>query len=295
MIRVALNGGLGNQLFQYAAAKTLAVKHNTSLGLDVIPLYSKLQVSSLATYRKLELDVFCIEAQRNEMLFRNKYLYPLSKTHFFLNRLYNSWKFTYFKEKDFSFDSSVLELPDNTYLDGHFQSEKYFKPIEEIIRNECRFKQPLYGKNREWESIIANNASVSVHIRRGDYVSLQKNLQKHGATSLEYYQKAVGLMAAKIHQPLFFIFTDDVPWVRAHFKLDFPFHIIDNNTTAESSHLDMQLISLCRHHIICNSTFSWWGAWLNNKADKIVMAPEKWFADPSINSKDIYPSDWIKL
>lgn len=295
MIRVALNGGLGNQLFQYAAAKTLAVKHGTSLEFDVIPLYSKLQLSALATYRKPELDVFCIEAQTNGMLFKNKFLYPLSKTQFFLNRFYNRWKFNYYMEKDFAFDGSVMELPDNTYLDGHFQSERYFKPAEEIIRKECRFKRPLTGQNSEWEKLINNAVSVSVHIRRGDYVALQKNIQKHGTTSPEYYKKAVSYIAEKINQPVFFIFTDDVPWVREHFTLDFPFHIIGNNTTADSSHLDMQLMSFCRHHIICNSTFSWWGAWLNNKSDKTVIAPEKWFADPSINSKDIYPPDWIKL
>ncbi len=295
MIKVALNGGLGNQLFQYAAAKTLAVKHGTSLEFDVVPLYSKLQFSSLATYRKPELNVFCIEAQMNEMFFKNKFLYPLSKTQFFLNRFYNKWKFHYYKENDFAFDASVLDLPDNTYLDGHFQSEKYFKTAEDIIRKECRFKKPLNGKNSEWEKAIKNAASVSVHIRRGDYVALQKNRQKHGATSPEYYQKAINCILEKVEQPVFFIFTDDVPWVRTHFRLDFPFHIIDNNSDAESSHLDMQLMSLCRHHIICNSTFSWWGAWLNNKTDKMVIAPQKWFADSSINSKDIYPPDWIKL
>ncbi len=295
MIKVALNGGLGNQLFQYAAGRALSVVNNTELCFDIIPLYSKLQLSTLASYRKFELDVFSIQANTNDFFFKNKYLYPIGKLQFFLNRYYNRWKYSYYRETDFAFDPVVLEMPDNTYLDGHFQSEKYFKSIESIISKELTFKLPLTDENNFWKQKIENSLAVSIHIRRGDYASLQKNLRKHGVVPLDYYYRAIRYLSAKITNPVFFIFTDDTDWVKDNFKCDFPFYIIENNNHAETSYADMHLMSLCSHQIIANSTFSWWGAWLNANPEKIVIAPENWFVDSSIDSKDIYPPEWIKL
>lgn len=295
MIKVALNGGLGNQLFQYAAGRALSVKHKTNLFFDVIPLYSKLQLKNIATYRKYELGIFSIDAQKNDLPFKGKLFYPLAKTLYFTDKLVNKLHHHYFEEKDFSFDAAVLIQPDNTYLDGHFQSEKYFKKIENIIRKELIFRNPLSETNAAWKKKIENSNSVSIHIRRGDYVLLQKNVQKHGVTSPEYYDRAIAYIADKISHPHFFVFTDDVNWAKENFKTNYPFEIVDSNQTPETSYIDMQLMSLCRHNIICNSTFSWWSAWLNANPQKMVIAPSNWFADSAINSKDIYPSDWIKL
>lgn len=295
MIKVALNGGLGNQLFQYAAGKALALKHNVPLSLDLIPLNSKLKWKGLATYRKYELDIFSIEAEINHPSFTNKYLYPLAKANYFITRLTNQFMFNYVKEKSFEFDATLLQQPDNTYLDGHFQSEKYFKSVESVLRKELMFKRQLSGQNEQWADKIQQTNSVSLHIRRGDYLLNAKNLNKHGLTSIEYYQRAIEFMLAKIEHPVFFIFTDDINWVKESFKMDSPFYVVDNNRTSDTSYLDMHLMSLCKHNIICNSTFSWWGAWLNPDPQKVVIAPEQWFADTSINSTDIYPSEWIKL
>lgn len=295
MITVALNGGLGNQMFQYAAARTLAIKHNTTLLLDIIPLYSKLQLNKIATYRKFELEIFPIKATTNQPLFIHKYLYPLAKSHFYINRIIQQQKQHYVKESSFEFDSTILMQPNNSYLDGFFQSEKYFKSIEPTIRSEFTFKHPLEDVNKIWLEKIQKHHAVSVHIRRGDYLLNQKNLNKHGITSERYYEKAIDYIASVVEEPYFFVFTDDVSWVKSYFKINFPFEIIDDNQTADTSHLDMQLMQACKHNIICNSTFSWWGAWLNSNPQKIVIAPQQWFADTSINSKDIYPSDWIKL
>jgi hypothetical protein len=294
MIKVALNGGLGNQLFQYAAAKALALKNDTDVFFDLLPLYSKLQVSSLATYRNFELDAFGIHAGHNNAWFKNRFLYPVAKIQFFLNRELNHLKYNYYREKAFSFDADVLQQPDNTYLDGHFQSEKYFKGCEEAIRRELCFRHPLTGKNAAWKERIENSNAVSVHIRRGDYASISKNLKKHGLVSPAYYRQAMQYMVSEFSGASFFIFTDDKAWVQQHFQSVFPFQMVDSNA-AEQSFNDLHLMSLCKHHIICNSTFSWWGAWLNSSGYKTVIAPAKWFSDPSINSDDIYPPEWIKL
>lgn len=295
MIKVALNGGLGNQLFQYAAGRALAEKHQTTLCFDLLPLYSKLQFQQLATYRRYELDVFCIQADKEEVLLRHKLLYPIVKSQYYLSRGLNHLRYHYFKEKDFAYDASLLQQPDNSYLDGHFQSEKYFKSIEPLIRKELQFKEALMGENLDWKQKIGSTNAVSLHIRRGDYAALKKNLSKHGLTSMDYYQRAIDYIAEKVSDPHFFIFTDDHDWVRAHFSMRFPHAVVDANTDPGTAYFDMHLMSLCKHHIICNSTFSWWGAWLNNKPGKLVVAPEQWFADRSINSGDIYPPEWIKL
>lgn len=295
MIRVALNGGLGNQMFQYAAAKSLAVKNNTTVSFDLIPLYSKLQIKNKATFRQFELDVFSIDAKKNKPYFLNKYLYPLAKSVFYLSRLFNKMRFNFYSEKSFEFDNAFFNQQDNTYLNGHFQSEKYFKEIEAIIRKELVFRNQLTDKNLIWKSKIENCNSVSIHIRRGDYVLLQKNLNKHGVASLEFYQKAVQLITHKINEAYFFVFTDDISWVKDNFSIAGPYEIIDNNNSPKTSYMDMQLMSYCKHNIICNSTFSWWAAWLNNNPEKLVIAPDKWFEDSTINSKDIYPPEWIKL
>ncbi len=227
MIKVALNGGLGNQLFQYAAGKALAIRNNTELCLDVIPLYSKLQWNKIATYRKYELDVFSLHAIKNEFRLKHRYLYPLAKTCYFLNKQLSKVRFHYFRERDFSFDEMVLSLPDNTYLDGHFQSENYFKEIEPVIRKELLFSVPLTGQNIDWKEKMQHSESVSIHIRRGDYLALQKNLDKHGITSSAYYQDAIDYMASKLQKPVFYIFTDDVKWVKENFRTHFSFCIID--------------------------------------------------------------------
>jgi hypothetical protein len=295
MIRVALNGGLGNQMFQYAAGRALSEVNNTGLILDLIPLQSKLQAKHLATFRKFELDVFTIDASFNNPDFKHKYLYPLAKVNFYLNIAISKIKYNYFKEKSFEFDAALLSQPDNTYLEGHFQTEKYFKNIEHLIRNELKFNDKLCGKNVHFKNKIESCNAVSIHIRRGDYLLNKMNFTKHGITSLNYYYNAVNYIASKIEAPEFFVFTDDLKWTKENFTVDFPFEIIDENTAPETSHLDMHLMSLCKHNIICNSTFSWWSAWLNGNPHKIVIAPLKWFEDSSINSKDIYPSEWIKL
>lgn len=295
MIKVMLSGGLGNQMFQYAFARTLSIKHNTTLVLDTSYLQSKLPFSKLATQMKYELGVFDIEAKVETNYFSGKYLYPFAKAEYLLKKKLNKIRLDTITESDFSFQKELFNSSDNSFIRGNFQSEKYFIEIEKIIRQEFQFKPTLKEENLVWKQQIENSNAVSIHVRRGDYISLKQNVHKFAQIPIVYFQKAINHIASKIENPVFFVFSDDIDWVKRELKTEFPVHFISNNNTKQTSYIDMQLMSLCKHNIICNSTFSWWGAWLNSHPDKMVIAPQQWFADNSINSKDIYPLKWIKL
>ena len=295
MIRVLLSGGLGNQLFQYALGRMLSLKHQTQLTLDLTFVNSKLQVDQLATYRRYELEVFDLPVRTIDLWLKGKYLYPISKTEHWLRKFIGKNTYHYLQENNAGLNERILNAPDNSFLEGFFQSEKYFLSISDILRKDLEFKRPLSGTNLELSNEIREKNSVSVHFRRGDYARLSKNLQKHGVTTMDYYQKAVARISSVIDNPEFYIFTDEPDWVQKNFEIKFPFKIVASNQTPDNAWIDMQLMSQCRHNIICNSTFSWWGAWLNSHPDKITIAPGQWFADPSINASDILPDSWIKL
>ena len=294
MIVVQLRGGLGNQMFQYAFGKCLATKNNTSLSLDTSFLQSKLPIKKWATQMQYELHIFDVQADLKKNLFTsNLFLYPIAKTEYLIRTKLIERKFSLLTETDFGCSAEFLTAGDNRYLIGNFQSEQYFKEIESQIRKDFTFKASLNTTNSQWAENIKNCNSVSIHIRRGDYISINRNAKKFAAIPIKYYSDAVEIMAKKINQPVFFLFSDDIKWAKENIQVDYPVHFVQNNTNSAGD--DMRLMSYCKHHIIANSTYSWWGAWLNGNPDKIVIAPSKWFEDSSINSKDIYPSEWIKL
>lgn len=295
MIKVLLTGGLGNQLFQYAFGRMLSVKHNTSLVLSASFLQSKLPLKKLATPLRYELGVFNIDAVIESNFFTGKFLYPLAKTEHLIKEKISSIQLNKVLETEFSFQEELLNVPDNSFLKGNFQSEKYFKSIESVLRKELVFKNAFSGDNLLTKNKIEETNSVSIHVRRGDYLSIKKNAQKFAQIPISYYQDAIRHMAAKTKAPVFFVFSDDIDWVKDNLKTEASLVFVSNNKTPETSYMDMQLMSLCRHNIICNSTFSWWAAWLNNNPAKHVIAPQRWFSDVSINSQDIIPDEWIKL
>ncbi len=282
-------------MFQYAFGKALAVKNNTQLILSTSYINSKLPFKKWASQMKYELHLFKIEADVETNLIHSKILYPFAKVEHLIRDKWNAKKWTLLQEASFEYHPAYLEYKDNIYVKGNFQSEKYFQHIKSILKNELIFKDDLKGMNVDWFDKINNTASVSIHIRRGDYISIPKNQDKFIIQSLDYYQQAVSYIANQVRQPVFFVFSDDMEWAKQHVKIDFPTYFVDNNNTPETHYIDMQLMSMCKHQIICNSTFSWWAAWLNNNPQKIIIAPQKWFADPSINSQDLIPSDWIKM
>lgn len=296
MIIVQLKGGMGNQMFQYAFGRYLSLKNNSTLVLDTSFLQSKLPIKKLATQMRYELHVFNIRAEVRTGFFTSTiFSYPFAKGEYLLRKTIYTLNYKIVNEKDFSFHQDFLAATDNSYLTGNFQSEQYFKEVEKEIRNDFTFKPEMDASNLDWQEKIERCNAVSLHIRRGDYLSISKNAQKFAAVPLSYYQEAVQMIITKIPDVEFFIFSDDMAWVKEHLKISAPVHFVNNNQSKKSAYMDMRLMSLCKHNIIANSTFSWWGGWLNSHPEKMVIAPSKWFEDSTINSKDIYPSEWIKL
>jgi hypothetical protein len=284
MLIIQLTGGLGNQMFQYAASKALAIKLNTELYLDKTHFFTT--PMGKKNLRSYELSQFSIDQKFRQPTFHwiKKYLK--------VKQVYSGFK-TYV-EPHVHFSSVFFNITDKTYIEGFFQSEKYFKDYEAEIRNDFKFKNPPQGLNLELFKKIQGCNAVSVHVRRGDYVNNPETLKLHGICGLDYYQNAVELIAEKVENPYFFLFSDEPEWVQKNLKLSHPYEVISHNKGA-SSFEDMRLMSTCKHNIIANSSFSWWGAWLNNNLGKTVIAPKHWFVNPNWDSKDIIPNSWIKI
>lgn len=289
MIIVRLIGGLGNQMFQYAAGRRLAYHHNTELFLDV---------TGFASYplRKYDLDSFRINATiapldlLKRVLFSRKDVVRLGIQNIFTGES----AVQYVKEKRPDFQDEILLLPENVYLDGYWQSEKYFIDIADIISQEFSFVNPPTIIKQEWIDEIKGCNSVSVHVRRGDYVNNPETRKIHYVCDQEYYKRAIAKVMECVEKPAFFIFSDDPEWAEQHIVPDAPVQYISHNPPNQS-HEDLRLMMQCHHHIIANSSFSWWGAWLGKKPGQIVIAPENWFAVEKYSSKDKIPDNWLKI
>jgi Glycosyl transferase family 11 len=291
MIIVQLKGGLGNQMFQYAAAFALARAHNTQLVLDTTFLHKS---ANGYTKREFELAVFSLTAQlptdAQAALFQSMEqptIWERFKFKFLSkNKIY--------AEPHFHFDPHMLQQQDGTYLNGYWQSEKYFLDVESKLRKEFVFKSVPSERNAELLTHIINENSVALHVRRGDYLNKAITAGHHPVCSVEYYDMAIHEVINKVSEPIFYIFSDDVDWAMQNLKLPADTVYVNHNTGAASFE-DMRLMSHCKHHIIANSSFSWWGAWLAKHANQIVIAPKNWFANATVDTKDLVPSNWIRL
>lgn len=296
MIIVKLMGGLGNQMFQYAAGRNLACRLETSLKLDTSFLES---VQAGSTPRRYELDCFNITAERAGL---DDVVAVLGKKRFYSEvrnkigkRLGLRWVQPHFyRETHYHYDEYFECLPDNTFLVGYWHSERYFAPISDLLAREFTYREPLTGRNLETAGLIERTNAVAVHVRRGDYVTDLKTNQFHGVCNLDYYRVAVAEMAGRARDPHFFVFSDEHAWVKDNLRFDHPTTFVDCNGS-DRGYEDLRLMSLCRNNIIANSSFSWWGAWLNRNPAKIVIAPRKWFNSPGYNTSDLIPAKWMTL
>lgn len=289
MIIVRLIGGLGNQLFQYAVGRRLAHVLGTELKLDI---------TGFETYKKRKYylrpfniqENFASSAEIAALVPKGRLERALAK------RWQKKWP-KYIQQRYFHFDPDILNLSDGVYLDGYWQSEKYFADIAGIIHREFTVKTPQTGKDKELAEITAATESVSLSIRRGDYVSSPDMNQFHGVCDLDYYSRCVEHITQTVKNPHFFIFGDDPQWARNNLKLPYPSTLVDHNGP-DKGYEDLRLISQCKHNIIANSSFSWWGAWLNPRNEKIVIAPKQWFGEKVQDSRkmdDLLPATWIVL
>jgi hypothetical protein len=288
MIYVRLCGGLGNQLFQYAAARRLAHVHQTELVLNTNWFR---QITERDTKRDFELSKYPIVG-RTLNIFEQR-LFQLYGAHV-LRRLPIPWPWRLYREKSFDFDPGVLSLPNNAFMFGYWQSYRYFEDVADLIRSELVPLSPP-GKQDQiaMDSIRRSNSAISVHIRRGDYVTSEVVSRVHGVCSLDYYHRAAQIMASKVISPHFFVFSDDPHWARENISLPGEVTYVSHNDS-NASHQDLRLMSMCKHHIIANSSFSWWGAWLNPSRNKSVVAPKNWFADGK-NTNDLIPDEWVRI
>lgn len=280
---VWIDGGLGNQMFQYALALKLM-----SIGRQV-----KIDVTKYAehhVHNDFELDkVFGIscpfadlqEIKRLGYRKANHLTEFLKKTPLRKKTIYN--------HESYDFDRHVLLL-DGYYLEGYWQSEKYFSDIREKILETYRFPELVTDRQREYAEQIQGGHSVSVHIRRGDYLNYS---YLQNICTLDYYKGAMQYFREKHPEGVeFYIFTNDIPWAEEQFQ-EKDCRFVTGNSGADSFR-DMQLMSLCRDNIIANSSFSWWGAWLNQNPEKTVIAPERWINGPGEETVDVIPEKWIK-
>lgn len=285
-------GGLGNQMFQYAAALGLATVRGQSLYLDLSDFSGYRLHNGFELSRVFEGEFALAEEWQLRQVLGWRGIRSIRKV-LKRSQLAALRSSPFVVEPHFHFMSEFFDSPDNCYLVGHWQSERYFKVIEDTIRRVFTFKTSLSARNQELAGEIASCNAVSLHIRRGDYAKNAKTNATHGLCSLEYYQAAIQYVSDQISRPDFFIFSDDIAWVKDNLKIDMPHQYIDHNQGSESYN-DMRLMSLCQHHIIANSSFSWWGAWLNPGSEKLVVAPKKWFANER-DIKDLLPQGWVAL
>jgi len=294
MILVKLMGGLGNQMFQYAAAKALAEHHGVPLKVDLSFLNDRSAKDNF-TFREYELNCFdnSIEiASNNEIsIFKVKNRFYQS----IMTLLGMSIPLHYF-EQSFKYNESFNELPNEILLEGYFQSEKYFIQIRFLILENFKWRSPASGINLKLTESIQTVNSVSLHVRRGDFVENKVINNFHGLCDINYYERAISQINNSIKNPTFFIFSDDINWAKKKFGWIPSVIFIDHNKGKESF-WDMRLMSYCKHNIIANSSFSWWGAWLNTNKSKIVIAPKIWFNDSIINlqTEDLIPSEWLRI
>ena len=284
MLIVKVLGGLGNQMYQYSFYRSLLLQ-----GFEV-----KLDLSAFDTYKLhngFELESVFLLPEMICATQKEVSKYSDQSTSFFsrARRKLKGLKKTHVKE-EFYFDVQLNKVND-FYLDGYWQSDMYFQSASDEIRSDFKFKSLLNGNNVNIIKKIKISNSVGVHIRRGDYITNPHAFNEYGRIcDKAYYLKAIESIKLQVDSPHFFVFSNDIDWVKENIDFSSEVDFIDWNL-GEESYIDMELMSLCKHNIIANSSFSWWGAWLNKNENKIVLAPSRWKVGNDINKKRI-PYKW---
>jgi hypothetical protein len=276
-VTVRLSGGLGNQLFQYAAGRSLAIRCDAELCLDV-SFYHR------GRHRSLELNQFPIRATVSSK--------PRGKISGLLFKLATMGQIQkLYKEKSFHYCSSFEQIGAPIVLEGYFQTPKYFAAHDEIIRGELTPPDITGAQNQGLAKAISSCDSTILHIRRGDYVTNPKAKRMFAECPMDYYYRAIEQVPSD--SPIF-VFSDDIPWAKENLSLNRSITFVGDETP-RSGVEDLKLMSLGHHHIIANSTFSWWGAWLAGPTKGLTIAPSRWFVDKSIIDTDLIPSNWIRM
>jgi hypothetical protein len=293
MVVIKLQGGLGNQMFQYAVAAIIAKKNKTKVLIDD-SIFKVKQKKLGYTPRDFELLIF----EKTFNFAQNSDLLLFEKPSV-LNKFKRKVKLNYPKiinEPLFGYLSDLNQVKSPVYLKGYFQCYQYFNGFEDFIRGLFKFSTDnLSQENLDLIPVLKNKNTIAIHVRRGDYVFDTHTNKFHGTCSMEYYLKGIVEVASKIKNPILVFFSDDSDWIKNNFE-DVPFDkLFINHNKGVNSWIDMYLMSICSHNIIANSSFSWWAAWLNSNKDKIIVAPKQWFDAIKIDLKLIVPDGWITI
>jgi hypothetical protein len=296
MIVVRLMGGLGNQMFQYALGRRLALERGVPLRVD-LGWFAEVHERGVDTVREYMLEGWRVAAQAasaEDLARFDTAALSAGRVGRLLRRILPAWQSAaVIYERGPAFDPRALRTKASAYLHGFWQSERYFDSIAPALRAEFVLAEPACAYIAELVEYAADPSTVSLHVRRGDYAHNPATHAFHGLCSPEYYAAAAALVAAKVPSPRFLVFSDEPDWAREHLRLGWPARVVEH-APGSSPHQEMWLMSRCAHHVIANSSFSWWGAWLRPAPGKTVVAPRRWFRDPSLDSPDRLPGTWLR-
>lgn len=293
MYIASIVGGLGNQMFQYAMAKSMAIRKHSSLRLDLSAYKNKRYFNPEGYLLRKVFGVDSVEANYLDYLSTigiNFFLLPLIRR----GKLRDITSRIIFESRFFDYDDKLINNshPEGAYINGYWQTENYFNATEYQIRTLFQFKPSIISERAKFfESKIRGCESVAVHVRRGDYISNPTYKKIYSICDHQYYKNAFQFMESRVVKPKFFVFTDDVGWVSSQ---DIFRGATVCTASEDGSWNDMYLMSICKHNIIANSSFSWWGAWLNNNPNKIVVCPSTWFIDGT-EAPNLIPSSWVSI
>ena len=288
MIIAKLKGGLGNQMFQYALGRVLSIKNNATLAFDV-SFYN----ASPNPKREYDLPVFNIVGEILDdraipLLYRESKNKLLNNFFKLIRKLFLKHRGS---ERSFSFDEKALSLGPNAYLDGYWQSPKYFTDFENVIRKDFTLKNPPASNIQNLANEILSLNAICIHVRRGDYVGNKY----HEVVNNDYYKTGLEKIYGMTAIEKIYIFSDDIGWCKENLSFGMSAMFVGDEYAGIKGEGHMYLMSCCKNFIIANSSFSWWAAWLSNYEKKIVICPRQWFGDASINTSDLIPEGWIPL
>ena len=296
MIIARLTSGLGNQLFEYAVGRQLSLTSGLPLKLDCTHYF----VDKVRSYKLGYFDI-CAEVISDVEVAR---FLKFQRNTSLIGTLYRSFQSFYPKHKRrqfvetgcYFYDPELMSIKSSAYLYGYWQHYKYYENLYPQILDELTVKDEfMHDSNGIISEILQDSSAVSIHVRRGDYARDPKTNRYYGLLPMDYYDRAVAIISQSVAKPKFYVFSDDLLWVKENFKINGVVRFVDIESGTKD-YLELYAMSKCRHNIIANSTFSWWGAFLNRNAAKIVIAPSHWVNDPIVNETINLPlPTWVRI
>lgn len=290
MVIVKLMGGMGNQMFQYAFGRSLSLKKGVTLKLDLNFLLDRTPKKNFV-FRDYDLTIFNCNPQILIEEDKKSFFGNFIMGNKYMNKFLPVKNRKFYTERHFEYDTNVDKFNEDIYLEGYWQSYKYFSEFESTIRKDFYFKNKFNEEEEVINQNILSTNSVCINVRRADFL----NNSFHGVCDEKYFYQGLNYINNSESELNVFVFSDDIEWCKNNLNFAFPTTFVDHKYAGEKFQSYLQLMTNCKHFIIPNSSFGWWAAWLADSSKKIVVAPEKWFSDSNINTKDLIPPDWIRI